>query len=164
MPRLSKLALKLTNIPSLSAFIERHYSLCCTICTQRRVSMKSELIIQRAMIKSNIDLFSNTSAYSVNKKKWHCTPEIVCLLQKRRENILGPTFLVGFGLGLETEDRAEDRSFFRFQAMHRFNYLLYSMCLNFNSTCFNLFNLLTPSSWVKLTHFSLMNTNMGQYD
>ena len=56
LPQLKSLALKLSNIPSSSSYIEPFFSLCGSICTQRRANMKDDQIISRAIVKTNINL------------------------------------------------------------------------------------------------------------
>ena len=58
LPHLSKIALILLNIPSSSAYIERHFSLSGAICSQRRGNMSADLIITRSMLKANIKLIN----------------------------------------------------------------------------------------------------------
>ena len=53
LPILSTLAVKLLNIPSTSACIERYFSICGIICNKRNGNMKPELIIQRALLRAN---------------------------------------------------------------------------------------------------------------
>ena len=55
-PNLSKLALLLMNIPSSSAYIERQFSVSGSICSQRRGNMSSEQIINRVVIKTNMNI------------------------------------------------------------------------------------------------------------
>ena len=58
LPNLTKLASILINIPSSSAFIERYYSLCGAICSQRNGNMRPETIINRCFLKTNIKLLN----------------------------------------------------------------------------------------------------------
>ena len=44
------------NIPSSSASIERFFSICGVICTQRRGNMDPDTIIKRSMLKVNVTL------------------------------------------------------------------------------------------------------------
>ena len=55
-PNLTKLANILLNVPCSSAFIERFFSICGVICKQRASNMKDDLIITRAMLKSNMKI------------------------------------------------------------------------------------------------------------
>jgi hypothetical protein len=56
LTHLKKLALMLLNIPSSAAYIERQFSIAGAICSQRRGNMKSEQIITRVMLKTNMNL------------------------------------------------------------------------------------------------------------
>ena len=56
LPRLKSLCLHLSNIPSSSSYIERFFSLCGSICSQRRANMSAEQIVGRAIIKTNMNL------------------------------------------------------------------------------------------------------------
>ena len=53
---LYKLSLVLFNIPSSSAFVERFFSICGIVNNQRRGNMKDQNLINRAFLKTNIDL------------------------------------------------------------------------------------------------------------
>ena len=55
-PNLYKLSLVLFNIPSSSAFVERFFSICGIVNNQRRGNMKDQNLINRAFLKTNIDL------------------------------------------------------------------------------------------------------------
>jgi hypothetical protein len=59
LPNLSKLASKLMNIPASSSFIERYYSLCGAICSQRQSRLKPETIINRCILKTNLTLLND---------------------------------------------------------------------------------------------------------
>ncbi len=59
MPRIYRLAVLLWAIAPSSAFIERHYSLCGNLASQRRLKMEPEEIIRRAMIKANMALLED---------------------------------------------------------------------------------------------------------
>jgi hypothetical protein len=54
LKNLRRLAMKLLNIPSSSAYIERHFSLCGAICDQRNRNMSADMIATRTMLKANI--------------------------------------------------------------------------------------------------------------
>lgn len=56
MPRLSRLAITLSNINASSAFIERFFSICGIICKKQRGNMNDDMIITRSILKSNIDI------------------------------------------------------------------------------------------------------------
>ena len=56
LPKTCQVALILMNIPSNSAFVERFFSLCGIICHDKAGNMSDDLIINRAMIASNIRL------------------------------------------------------------------------------------------------------------
>ena len=56
LPHLKTLCLHLSNIPSSSSYIERFFSLCGSICSQRRANMSAEKIVSRAIIKTNMNL------------------------------------------------------------------------------------------------------------
>jgi hypothetical protein len=55
-PLLFKLTLILLNINSSSAFIERYFSICGAICTTKNTRMTDELLILRAMLKTNVEI------------------------------------------------------------------------------------------------------------
>ena len=58
MPLLAKLAVILSNIPSSSAYIERFYRICGNVCKQRAGNMSSDTIINRSVLKANIDILN----------------------------------------------------------------------------------------------------------
>lgn len=58
MPYLKKLALILFNIPSSSAYIERHFSLSGAICEQRRGNMTAELVSIKCLLKANLNILN----------------------------------------------------------------------------------------------------------
>lgn len=60
MPILSDLARKLLCILSSSACIERFFSICGVICTNRRGNMNPNMIRSRSLIKVNLDLIEDT--------------------------------------------------------------------------------------------------------
>jgi len=55
-PFLRRLALILYNVPSSSAFIERFYSICGHVCKTKSGNYNLDTIIQRSMLKANIQL------------------------------------------------------------------------------------------------------------
>lgn len=59
LPNLSIVARQLLNIPASSAFIERFFSICGVVCTQRRGRMDEDMIIKRSMLKVNLDLLTS---------------------------------------------------------------------------------------------------------
>ena len=61
LPNISKLAIILLNIPSSSAFIERHYSKSGNIVKPRCRNMSSETIIKRSILKSNMKILDELS-------------------------------------------------------------------------------------------------------
>jgi hypothetical protein len=58
-PYLSEAAMQLLNIPASSAFIERFFSLCGAICKSRCGNMTAQTIINRCMLKANMELLNN---------------------------------------------------------------------------------------------------------
>ena len=58
LPLLSSVARQLLNIPSSGACIERFFSICGVICTQRRGNMSTDMIIKRSMLKVNLDILT----------------------------------------------------------------------------------------------------------
>ena len=62
LPLLSCVARQLLNIPSSSASIERFFSICGVICTQRRGNMSADMIITRSMLKVNLNLLTEHSS------------------------------------------------------------------------------------------------------
>ena len=69
LPNLTKLVLRLANIPSSSAYIERYFSLCGAICTQRKSKMLPEQISTHAMIKTNMKLLVSLNKPANAKKQ-----------------------------------------------------------------------------------------------
>jgi hypothetical protein len=61
MPKLSQLFFILNTIPATSAAIERLFSIAGIVNYKRRLMMRDDLIIQRTMIKSNMELLENCS-------------------------------------------------------------------------------------------------------
>ena len=59
MKHLYQLSLILFNILPSSSFIERFFSICGHVCSDRRGSMDHELIKIRCLLKSNIQHLSN---------------------------------------------------------------------------------------------------------
>ena len=55
LPHLFKLTKKLLNIQASTAFIERFFSICGIICSEKNTNMKDETIIMRSILKANID-------------------------------------------------------------------------------------------------------------
>lgn len=53
---LTYVATILYNIPSSSAYIERFYSICGNVCKQRSGNMSSQTIINRSILKANIEI------------------------------------------------------------------------------------------------------------
>jgi hypothetical protein len=51
--------MQLLNIPASSAFIERFFSLCGAICKSRCGNMTAQTIINRCMLKANMELLNN---------------------------------------------------------------------------------------------------------
>ena len=47
-------ALRLLSIPASSAFFERFFSICGTVCTKRNGNMGDDLLIKRSFLKSNL--------------------------------------------------------------------------------------------------------------
>ncbi len=62
LKNLRSLALKLLNIPSSAAYIERHYSLCGVICDQRNRKMSSNMIVTRTMLKAYLNVLIDMNA------------------------------------------------------------------------------------------------------
>ena len=58
LPYLNKLALLMRTIPSSSAFIERHFSICGALCPQRNGNMSADLLVTRAMLKTNMNILN----------------------------------------------------------------------------------------------------------
>jgi hypothetical protein len=61
MPKLSQLFFILNTIPATSAAIERFFSIAGIVNDKRRLRMRDDLVIQRTMIKSNMELLENSS-------------------------------------------------------------------------------------------------------
>ena len=59
MPKLFDLFLKLSNIPSTSAGVERFFSISGLVCDKRRLTMREDLIEYRSMIKANMYTLDN---------------------------------------------------------------------------------------------------------
>ena len=55
LPLLFKLTKKLLNIQASTAFIERFFSICGIICSEKNANMKDETLIMRSVLKANID-------------------------------------------------------------------------------------------------------------
>jgi hypothetical protein len=64
LPKLADLFFKLNTIPATSASIERFFSIAGIVNDKRRLRMMDDLIIQRTMIKSNMELLENFSKKS----------------------------------------------------------------------------------------------------
>jgi hypothetical protein len=58
-PNLSKVAMRLLNIPSSSAFIERYFSLCGAVTTKRNGNMSTRVFIQRCLLKANFKVLED---------------------------------------------------------------------------------------------------------
>jgi hypothetical protein len=56
IPILFELQLILLNIPETSSFIERFFSIAGIVCDIKRLNMTDELIIERSMMKANIEI------------------------------------------------------------------------------------------------------------
>ncbi|RNA03548.1 zinc finger BED domain-containing DAYSLEEPER-like [Brachionus plicatilis] len=56
MPLIYKVALKVFSIPASSAFIERFFSICGLVSDKRSMNMNSETLIDKCMLRSNVDL------------------------------------------------------------------------------------------------------------
>lgn len=54
--------LRLSNIPASSAFIERFFSICGVICTQRNTNMAPDLLRIRSLLKANFQLLKEISS------------------------------------------------------------------------------------------------------
>ena len=65
-PTLYRLALILYNIPASSAYIERFYSICGNVCTNRSGNMTPETIINRSMLKANIAILNELTMTQFN--------------------------------------------------------------------------------------------------
>ena len=65
-PYLSKLALRLSNISSSSAFIERYFSICGFVQNVRNQNMSQDLFIKRCFLRANIKIL-NEIAGSLKK-------------------------------------------------------------------------------------------------
>ena len=61
LPNLFKLALKLLNIQASTAFIERFFSICGIICSDKNSNMNDKTIIMRSILKANIDTLNELS-------------------------------------------------------------------------------------------------------
>jgi hypothetical protein len=59
LPLLCQLAYILLGIPASSAFIERYYSICGVICKKRNGNMSGELLIERCMLRANMQILNN---------------------------------------------------------------------------------------------------------
>lgn len=64
MPILSQLAKILINIPASSAFIERFFSVCGIICKEKAANMDDDLIIDRSLLKANLEILNSFNEYS----------------------------------------------------------------------------------------------------
>jgi hypothetical protein len=58
LPILYNTALRLLSIPASSAFIERFFSICGTVCTKRNGNMGDDLLIKRSFLKSNLKILN----------------------------------------------------------------------------------------------------------
>jgi hypothetical protein len=56
IPYLFKLSQILLNIQSSAAGIERFFSICGVVCSERRGSMKNDLIRNRCILKANFEI------------------------------------------------------------------------------------------------------------
>ena len=61
LPNLFKLALKLLNIQASTAFIERFFSICGIICSDKNSNINDKTIVMRSILKANIDTFNELS-------------------------------------------------------------------------------------------------------
>ena len=61
LPLLSEAARKILNIAASSASIERFFSICGVVCTQRRGNMSPDMIIKRSMLKVNLQLLEEST-------------------------------------------------------------------------------------------------------
>lgn len=57
-PSRCKVARKIFSIPASSAFVERFFSVCGLACHKRSMNMKSETLIEKVMMRVNIDLIN----------------------------------------------------------------------------------------------------------
>ena len=60
-PHLCTLFLILNSISASSAYIERFFSICGIICTQRNQNSKEDLFLARAMLSSNFEIVKKIS-------------------------------------------------------------------------------------------------------
>ncbi len=56
IPILFELQLILLNVPATSSFIERFFSIAGIVCDIKRLNMTDELIIERSLMKANIEI------------------------------------------------------------------------------------------------------------
>jgi hypothetical protein len=59
IPYLTKLAQILLNIQSSAAGIERFFSVCGYVCSDRRGAMKSDLIRNLCLLKANFEIIND---------------------------------------------------------------------------------------------------------
>ena len=66
-PYLSKLALRLSNISSSSAFIERYFSICGFVQNDRNQNMSQDLFIKRCFLRANIKILNEIAGIEFKK-------------------------------------------------------------------------------------------------
>jgi len=59
LPYLTEITLILMNVPVSSAFIERFFSICGIVCKSRSGSMGDDLIINRSLLKANLETLNS---------------------------------------------------------------------------------------------------------
>jgi hypothetical protein len=65
-PYLTRLALIFHCLPASSAYIERFYSICGNVCRTRAGNMNSQTIINRSVLKANLEILMDLSETQID--------------------------------------------------------------------------------------------------